>query len=284
MHQILKYPWVCGQRLKTMKQYKRALTIAGSDSGGGAGIQADLKAFSACGCFGMSAITAITAQNTCGVTAIHPVPVEILIAQIRAVLDDIGVDVIKIGMLHSAEVIDAVVDVLMEYGITNVVLDPVMVATSGDPLIQDDAIAVMRERLFPLVRLITPNVPEAEILLGEKVAGNSLAEIAHRLARKFSVSVLAKAGHLHGEQVVDVLYDWENKSVVDFVNPRISTQNSHGTGCTLSSAIAAHLIGDTTLVDAVSAGIDYVHGALRAGAIYQIGKGHGPVHHFYNFW
>lgn len=267
-----------------MKQYRRALTIAGSDSGGGAGIQADLKAFSACGCFGMSAITAITAQNTCGVTAIHPVPVEILKAQIRAVLDDIGVDVVKIGMLHSAEVIHGVADVLTEYGITNIVLDPVMVATSGDPLIQEDAIEVMRERLFPLVRLITPNVPEAEILLGEKIVGTSLAETARLLSLKFSVSTLAKAGHLHGAQLVDVLYDKENVCLVDFVNTRIATKNSHGTGCTLSSAVAAHLTNDTSLVDAVAAGIDYVQCALRAGAVYEVGKGHGPVHHFYNFW
>ena len=267
-----------------MKQYRRALTIAGSDSGGGAGIQADLKTFAACGCFGMSAITAITAQNTCGVTAIHPVPIEMLAAQIRAVLDDIGVDVVKIGMLHSTEVIDVVAELLHEYKVTNVVLDPVMVATSGDPLIKEDAIIAMQERLFPLVRLITPNVPEAEILLAEKIEAGSLVQSAQLMAERFSTSVLAKAGHLLGDQVVDVLYDSENDVCREYTNERLETKNSHGTGCTLSSAIAAHLATGMSLNESVAGGIDYVHAALQAGAGYRVGHGHGPVHHFFKYW
>ena len=267
-----------------MKQYRRALTIAGSDSGGGAGIQADLKTFAACGCFGMSAITAITAQNTCGVTAIHPVPVEMLTAQIRAVLDDIGVDVVKIGMLHSTEVIDTVAELLREYKVTNVVLDLVMVATSGDPLIKEDAIIAMQERLFPLVRLITPNVPEAEILLGEKIAGDSLIKSAQLMAEKFSTSVLAKAGHMMGDQVVDVLFDKESGVFTQYTNERLETKNSHGTGCTLSSAIAAHLATGASLPESVAGGIEFVHAALQAGAGYEVGKGHGPVHHFFKYW
>lgn len=266
-----------------MKQYKRVLTIAGSDSGGGAGIQADLKTFSACGCFGMSAITAITAQNTLGVTAIHPVPVDVLEAQIRAVIDDLGVDAIKIGMLHSAEVITRVASVLADYKIKNVVLDPVMVATSGDPLIQDDAIMAMQEVLFPLVRLITPNLPEAEILLQEKIDG-SLGDVAQQMASAFDVSVLAKAGHLKGTTLVDVLFDNELSQVFEFKNSRVETKNSHGTGCSLSSAIAANLALGESLDRSVYKGITYVHDGLVAGADYKIGKGHGPIHHFHSMW
>lgn len=266
-----------------MKQYKRVLTIAGSDSGGGAGIQADLKTFSACGCFGMSAITAITAQNTVGVTAIHGVPVDVLGAQIHAVIDDIGVDAVKIGMLHSSEVIDEVAKTLAQYDIKNIVLDPVMVATSGDPLIQQDAIAAMQEALFPLVRLITPNLPEAEILLGEKIDG-SLDEIAQKMAERFEVSVLAKAGHQVGNTLVDVLYDLEEKKSFSYSNSRVETENSHGTGCSLSSAIASHLALGKSLAESVGEGISYVHDGLVAGADYRIGKGHGPIHHFYKSW
>lgn len=267
-----------------MKQYKRVLTIAGSDSGGGAGIQADLKAFSACGCFGMSAITAITAQNTMGVTAIHAVPVDVLQAQIRAVIDDIGVDAIKIGMLHSAEVVEGVAAVLKDYSVKNIVLDPVMVATSGDPLIEDDAIAAMQDTLFPLVRLITPNVPEAEILLKDKLETDDLSMIAEKLADEYSVSVLAKAGHLSGTEVVDVLYDIEKKQIDKFISERIQTRNSHGTGCTLSSAVASFLAKDLELTEAVGTAVNYVHEALAVGAQYSIGQGHGPVHHFHKFW
>ncbi|CAG35645.1 bifunctional hydroxymethylpyrimidine kinase/phosphomethylpyrimidine kinase [Desulfotalea psychrophila] len=267
-----------------MKEYKRVLTIAGSDSGGGAGIQADLKTFSACGCFGTSAITAITAQNTLGVRAIHSVPVEILQAQVLAVIEDIGVDAIKIGMLHSAELIAAVAVVLREADVENIVLDPVMVATSGDPLIEESAVDAMKKLLFPLVKVITPNIPEAEILLGQKIEGEDLAQVAQALAEEFSVSVLAKAGHQQGDLFVDVLYSSVTEKITRFPTTRVDTQNTHGTGCSLSSAIASFLARGEDLETAIASASQYLHGALVAGAEYKIGAGHGPVHHFYRFW
>ncbi len=268
-----------------MKQYKRVLTIAGSDSGGGAGIQADLKTFSACGCFGMSAITAITAQNTCGVTDIHPVPVTTLEAQIRAVMDDIGVDAIKIGMLHSKEVIHCVASVLKGYDCKKIVLDPVMVATSGDPLIREDAVEAMKENLLPLVKVITPNIPEAEILTGKKITGDREALAAARqFSNAFSISVLVKAGHLEGDRLIDVLWEDESQKVFRYENKRISTGNTHGTGCTLSSAIAAYLAQGFPLEEAVMLAEKYLHAAIAEGSEYRIGKGHGPVHHFHKIW
>ncbi len=268
-----------------MHHYKKVLTIAGSDSGGGAGIQADLKTFSACGCFGMSAITAITAQNTCGVTDIHPVPTSTIDAQIRAVLDDIGVEAIKIGMLHSKEVVLTLVAVLEDYGCENVVFDPVMVATSGDPLIENEAIEVIKEALLPNVRVITPNIPEAEILLGKKIRGNTeVAEAARQLSVDYSLSVLVKAGHLEGKELTDVLWDDQGQTMFQYTNKRITTQNTHGTGCTLSSAIVAYLAQGLSLDDAVLQAEKYLHTAIEAGSKYKIGKGHGPVHHFHKFW
>lgn len=268
-----------------MKRYHTVLTIAGSDSGGGAGIQADLKTISACGCFGTSAITAITAQNTVGVRAIHPLPIPILEEQIRAVLDDIGADSIKIGMLHSTEVIACVAGLLAEYQVSNVVLDPVMVATSGDRLIRDDAVSAMQELLFPLVRLITPNVPELQILLQETIADHhDLLAAAGRLGKRHNLSVLAKAGHLAGERLEDILYNRATEMTTGFHNRRIVTENTHGTGCTLSSAIAAHLALGLHLEAAVGDAIGYLAQALAAGAEYRLGKGHGPVHHFHACW
>lgn len=188
-----------------MKQHKRVLTIAGSDSGGGAGIQADLKTMSALGCFGMSAITAITAQNTQGVFDIHPVPVSTIETQIKVVLDDIGADAIKIGMLHSSEVIKTVSETLKKYNIENIVLDPVMVATSGDKLLQDDAIETLVKELFPLSKVITPNIPEAEILLNTKIKNNNdLARAAKQLTDFGARSVLLKAGHFDKEELTDI--------------------------------------------------------------------------------
>lgn len=261
------------------------MTIAGSDSGGGAGIQADLKAISACGCYGTSAVTAITAQNTCGVTDIHPIPIATLEAQIRAVLDDIGADSVKLGMLHSSQVIECVAGLLAEYRVENVVLDPVMVATSGDRLIQEDAITAMQELLFPRVRLITPNIPEAEILIGHAIAGgDGIRHSAAQLGARFQLSVLAKGGHLDQNILEDVLYNHETKQVQTFKSPKIATPNSHGTGCTLSSSLAAYLARGLSLLDATQQALDYIHQAIAAGAHYKIGRGHGPVHHFHAFW
>lgn len=268
-----------------MKRYTRVLTIAGSDSGGGAGIQADIKTISACGCFGTSAITALTAQNTLGVTDIHPVPVQTLEAQIRAVLDDIGTDAVKLGMLHSVEVIECVANLLVEYQISNIVLDPVMVATSGDKLIQNEAIAALQETLFPIVRLITPNIPEAEIISGKTITDKvQLGETAEQLARRFHLSVLAKGGHLDDDHLEDILYDYEFSQALSFTNRKVATRNTHGTGCTLSSALASFLARGYSIAESADKAISYVATAIDTGAEYRLGDGHGPVHHFYAFW
>ena len=268
-----------------MKTYTRLLTIAGSDSGGGAGIQADLKTFSACGCYGMSAVTAITAQNTLGVTDIHPIPVATIQAQIRAVFDDIGVDAIKIGMLHSTEVIMGVTQVLQEYDCPPVILDPVMVATSGDRLIEEDAVEALKEHLFPLVYLITPNIPEAELLLGVSITGDeTLKEAARELAGRHGVSVLLKAGHLLAARLEDFLVVLEPEEEYLYGNDRLKTDNTHGTGCTLSSAIAAFTGRGFALPEAVREAEAYLHDAIRSGSHYGLGGGHGPVHHFHGIW
>ncbi len=268
-----------------MKEYKRVLTIAGSDSGGGAGIQADLKTFSACGCYGMSAITAVTAQNTKGVRDIHPVPVPCIEAQICAVLDDIGIDAIKIGMLHSSAVISSIASLIEKYECKNIVLDPVMVATSGDPLIEEDAIVALKERLLPLVDLITPNIPEASLLMGKKIEDkNQLVEIARNLGQHYSISVLVKAGHLETKELNDVLWENQRQKTITFSNTRIETQNTHGTGCTLSSAITAFMSRGHSLAESVQKAEEYLQGAIGVGAEYILGKGHGPVHHYFRFW
>ncbi len=266
-------------------KYNRVLTIAGSDSGGGAGIQADIKSISACACYASSAITAITAQNTLGVRDIYPIPIQILKSQIEAVLDDIGTDAIKIGMLHSAEIIQLVADCLDKYKIKNVVLDPVMVATSGDQLLVDKAIDQLKNCLFPRVRLITPNLPEAEILLGRKINKQSeFRLVAKKLAEKHKVSVLLKAGHLIDDYLVDVLYNYEDKQYDDLASKRIVSENTHGTGCSLSSALAAFLARGYSLSESAQRAKQFVSEAIEAGAEYEIGDGHGPVHHFHKFW
>ena len=268
-----------------MKHYKRALTIAGSDPSGGAGIQADLKTFSACGCFGTSAIVAVVDENTVGVTDVHPVPVEFVTGQIRSVLDDIGTDAVKIGMLHSSELIRAVRDTLAPYALRNVVLDPVMVATSGDALLQEEAVATLRDELIPAVRIITPNIPEAELLLGRKIESQeSLPEAARELSCGGRVSVFLKAGHLTDEELVDIFYNAEEDRILPLRSRRLATRNTHGTGCTLSSALAAFLALGCGLDEAAAKAKEYIAGAIEAGAEYEIGRGHGPVHHFFRLW
>ena len=263
-----------------MKKYNRVLTIAGSDSGGGAGIQADIKAISAMGCYAASAITAITVQNTLGVQAVHPVPLDILEGQIDAVLSDIGADAIKIGMLHSSEVVNLVAEMIEKYQIRNIVLDPVMVSTSGHRLIEEDAVEVIKTRLMPLARVITPNVPEAEILAGCKIAGEDEFEaIARRLSDNGNVSVLMKAGHLSGDSLVDYFYNAEDDTITRLQSKRVQTKNTHGTGCTLSSAFAASLAKGENLTDAAISAKRYIEQAIISGAEYEIGKGHGPVNH-----
>lgn len=268
-------------------RYSRVLTIAGSDPSGGAGIQADIKTISALGCFATSAIVAVVDENTVGVTGVHPVPVEFVTGQIRSVLDDIGTDAIKIGMLHSAELIRAVRDTLDSYPeITDVVLDPVMVATSGDPLLQQDAVDTLRSVLIPRARVITPNIPEAEILLGETLSRQeNLPDAARRLSERCGgVSVFLKAGHLTDNLLIDVFYNAETGALTPLQSERIHTVNTHGTGCTLSSALASFLARGLSLDDAAAAAKEYISAAIKAGAGYEIGHGHGPVHHFHAWW
>lgn len=268
-----------------MKTYRRGLTIAGSDSGGGAGIQADLKTFAANGCYGMSVITALTAQNTQGVTGIHPVPVDFVARQLDAVLSDLGADAVKIGMLYSPELIETVARKLQEYRVSRIVLDPVMVAQSGDKLIKDDAIAALKSHLIPLAEILTPNLPEAEVLLGRKISGAAeMPGAALALAELGCRNVLVKGGHLVGAASDDCLCLGEEKRIVRFPGARVETLNNHGTGCTLSSAIAAFIARGAEVEAAVRHAKEYVAGAIRAGAAYRIGHGHGPVHHFWRFW
>jgi len=266
-----------------MKHYHSVLTIAGSDSGGGAGVQADIKTISACGCYASSAITAVTAQNTLGVSAVHPVPVDIIEKQIDAVLGDIGADAVKIGMLHSEDVVRCVGKMLKHHGIKNVVLDPVMVSTSGHRLIEETAVKALMEELLPLARVITPNIPEAEILLGGKELDKQalLHDAAKELGKKFGTSVLLKAGHLTEERLVDIFYDKEEDKVVELPSMRINTKNTHGTGCTMSSAFASMLAKGLSIQDAAVNAKGYINSAIIAGAEYEIGHGHGPVNHFF---
>ena len=260
-------------------QYFRLLTIAGSDSGGGAGIQADLKTFSALGCFGMSAITALTAQNTCGVRAIHGVPPGMLTDQINAVLEDIGVDAVKIGMLHSPEIVLSVASAIDRHALPHVVLDPVMVATSGAVLIDSPAIAALVHQLFGRAVVITPNLDEASLLVGRTLTNEQDMQVAaHELLAKGARAVLLKGGHLAGDVVSDLL-QVAGAAPYWMRGPRIVTANTHGTGCTLSSAIAANLALGYSLVDAVEAARAFVRSALAAGANVKTGQGSGPLNH-----
>lgn len=273
------------ERMSEEIRYRKVLTIAGSDSGGGAGIQADIKTISACGCYAMSVITAVTAQNTLGVNDVHAVPPSAVRAQISAVLTDIGADAVKIGMLLSPEIIAAVAESLKEHEARNIVLDPVMVAKSGDRLLQDEAIETMKFDLVPQARLITPNIPEAEVLLGRKFrSGDDMASIAEELSGGLGVSVLLKGGHMSGPELVDTLYCVPKGRITEFRSARIPTPNTHGTGCTLSSAAASFLARGLSLERAVASACEYVHLAIAAGADYITGAGHGPVHHFFQYW
>lgn len=265
-----------------MKRYNTVLTIAGSDSGGGAGIQADIKAISAMGCYATSAITAITVQNSLGVESVHAIPLETIRGQIDAVLSDIGADCVKIGMLHSSEVVEVVAECLAKYDIRNVVLDPVMVSTSGHRLIEESAIQTLREVLIPRARVITPNIPEAEILAGVTITSSKqFPEVARKLSMDGKVSVLLKAGHLTDKSVEDLFYNAEDDTFTTLPSERIATPNTHGTGCTLSSALAAAIARGLPLTAAARAAKEYISGAICSGAEYEIGHGHGPVNHFW---
>jgi hydroxymethylpyrimidine/phosphomethylpyrimidine kinase len=270
---------ISAMNMSSHAHYPRVLTIAGSDSGGGAGIQADLKTFAALGCFGMTAITALTAQNTLGVQAIHSVPAAFLKTQLQSVLDDIGVDAVKIGMLHSPEVVEVVAWAIDHYQLKRVVLDPVMVATSGDALIADETIAVLVRELFPRVQLITPNLDEAALLLGRPVSEvTALSQAAADLQAMGAAAVLLKGGHLPGDEVVDVLLLADQTSHT-LRSPRINSMNVHGTGCTLSSAIASYWALGHSLQEAVVQARAYILAAIQAGAQVTTGHGHGPLNH-----
>lgn len=260
-------------------EFSRVLSIAGSDSGGGAGIQADLKTFAALGCYGMTAITALTAQNTLGVRAIHGVPPEMLRAQIDAVMDDIGVHAVKIGMLHAPEIVQTVADAIHRHGLQQVVLDPVMVATSGAVLIDNPAIAILVRELFPRALLVTPNLDEASLLVGRTLHDErDMQAAAQELLAMGAPAVLLKGGHLAGELVSDLLL--VKGSAPHWMRaPRIKTANTHGTGCTLSSAIAAHLALGAGLLEAVEEARGYVRSALQASAKVRTGAGSGPLNH-----
>jgi hydroxymethylpyrimidine/phosphomethylpyrimidine kinase len=257
---------------------RTALTIAGSDSGGGAGIQADLKTFAALGVYGTSAITALTAQNTERVTRVFGVPPDMIVAQIDAVADDIAVDAVKTGMLATPEIVDAVASALAVRAFPHVVVDPVMVAKSGDRLLASDAVDRVRTRLLPLATVVTPNRPEAEVLTGRPVLSAAHARDAARALHGAGArAVVIKGGHFEGDIVVNLLFDGHDFH--EYATPRIATRHTHGTGCTFASAIAARLALGDTLTEAVDRATRYVAGAIAAGL--PIGHGHGPVDHFW---
>ncbi len=261
-----------------------ALTIAGSDSSGGAGIQADLKTFSALEVYGASVLTALTAQNTKGVHSVFEIESSFVADQIDSVCTDLNVSSVKIGMLHRAEIIETVAAALDRYEIGHVVVDPVLVAKSGDSLLQDDAIEALKSLLIPKASIITPNIPEAARLLRkpiDKVLLN-MESATERLLSLGCGAVLLKGGHQTGAESIDLLFD--GNKVDKLTSPRIDTQNTHGTGCTLSSAICAFLAHRYGLQSAVIAAKKYISGAISRADELEVGNGHGPVHHFYRIW
>ena len=261
-----------------------ALTIAGSDSSGGAGIQADLKTFAALGVYGASVIAALTAQNTKGVTAIHDVPADFITAQIDAVFSDLDVRAVKIGMLSQVAAIEAVASGLDRHHAPNIVLDPVMVATSGDPLLAANAVDALRKRLIPRARVITPNLPEAAALTDTPLARDEAAmeRQARELLALGASSVLIKGGHGEGDESVDLFVDADR--VTRLSAKRFATRNTHGTGCTLSSAIAAGLAKGLDLIQSVQQAKAYVTASIAAADRLNVGHGHGPLHHFHAQW
>jgi hydroxymethylpyrimidine/phosphomethylpyrimidine kinase len=265
----------------TMLSYYSVLTIAGSDSGGGAGVQADLKTFSALGCFGTSAITAITVQNTRGVFGIHSIPPAIVHDQIKVVMDDIRPAAIKIGMVHTADLAVAIALAIKDYAVP-VILDPVMVATSGDKLIEDNTIDTLKQKLFPLSHLVTPNVHEAQLLAGISIKNkDDMRRAAREIIKTGCRAVLIKGAHLKGDRLFDVYLD-KNGTEEIFESDFVDTDNTHGTGCTLSSAIAAYRATGVEMVEAIAKATQYVHQAIEAGRNIRTGDGHGPLNHFFN--
>ncbi|KAB7707841.1 bifunctional hydroxymethylpyrimidine kinase/phosphomethylpyrimidine kinase [Bacillus aerolatus] len=256
----------------------KALTIAGSDSGGGAGIQADLKTFQELGVFGMSALTAVTAQNTLGVHGVYPLTVEAVEAQIEAIGQDMGTDALKTGMLFSGEIIQAVARKIEQFGWKKVVVDPVMIAKGGASLLKEEAVKAMTEYLMPLAAVITPNIPEAEVLTDIRIQSlDDRKRAAEKLFRSGVKNIVIKGGHADdGDELIDLLYD--GKEFTSFTSSRIPTKNTHGTGCTFAAAITAELAKGQTVKKAVETAVHYVHAAIEMDL--QIGKGHGPTNHW----
>ena len=263
-----------------MKAVPRAMTIAGSDSGGGAGIQADLKTFAALGAYGTSVLTAVTAQNTLGVTEVFELPASLVRSQIDAVLSDIGTDVVKTGMLFSAAIIEAVAGKMEEHSLARVVVDPVMVAASGDRLLQEEATEALRTRLLPLATVVTPNAPEAEVLVGRKLETlEDYRNAAREIVGMGAAAAVVKGGHAEGP-ATDILFD--GKEIRAFTAQRIDTNSTHGTGCTFASAIAVGLARGLSVREAVSEAKRYVSAAIRQA--FPMGRGHGPLNHFHKYW
>jgi len=268
--------------MKKVYKYPSVLTIAGTDPTGGAGIQADLKTFAALGCYGMSVITALVAQNTTGVKAIHSVPPDFVKEQMLAVLEDIRPDAIKIGMVHNVALVTVIAEVLKQYPGIPVVFDPVMIATSGDRLIEEDTIAAIVAKLFPLSALITPNMDEAALLAALPVVNEKdMQQAVTKITALGASAVLLKGGHLQTQQLTSVLANVRGV-IKTFASEKITTKNVHGSGCTLSSAIASFIARGYSLSEAVSAAQDYVHDAIYNAADVTIGKGNGPLNHSYN--
>ncbi len=262
----------------------KILSIAGSDPSGGAGAQADIKTFSALGCYGMAVLTALTAQNTLGVQAVRAVPAEFVAAQIELIFSDIKVDAVKIGMIGEASNVEAIASQLRRYAADNVVLDPVLVASGGHSLGGDTLVAPIREKLFALTRLVTPNLMESALLTGGRMPENpgDMRDMALRLHALGAPAALVKGGHLPDGEAFDLLYD--GAEFHEFSAPRLKTRNTHGTGCALSAAIAARLGQGATLKDAVGDAKQFLSAALEAGETLEIGAGHGPPQHFYALW
>jgi len=257
-----------------------ALTVAGSDSGGGAGIQADLKTFAAWGVYGTSALTAITAQNSMAVTAVHEIPTEVIAAQIEAVMSDIGADAVKTGMLSSSAIVEVVANELRRHRVDRLVVDPVMVSKSGDSLLREEAVEALRTQLLPLALVVTPNIPEAEVLTGMTIASQEdMCRAAEMIAGLGARCVVVKGGHLAGP-ATDLFYDGSHFQT--FTAPRIDTLNTHGTGCTFASAVAAGLAREMGVLDAVAQAKEYVTEAIRRS--FPIGQGHGALNHFFKLW
>ena len=274
----------CCKTFPFMNTYITCMTIAGSDPSGGAGIQADIKTFAALGCYAQAAVTALTVQNTLGVQAVQAIKPDVVAGQIRAVMDDVAPVAIKIGMVNDRPTLQAIADALRPYHPRFVVVDPVMVSTSGSPLMQPDAVDAFCQQLLPMATVLTPNLPEAEVLAHMPIRSFAdMDEAARRILQLGCKAVLIKGGHWEGQQKVDRLY-MPGQPPRSYEHPAIETRNTHGTGCTLSSAIAAYLAKGAGLDDAVRLAKQYIDGAIAAGAEYKIGGGHGPVYHFYKLW